>query len=85
MRNRRGDEARRPLRRVPGPEVLDDRLRVHARLRVPRELAHRRRSPEPLRSCAELVEDLLVRVTAAKPGAKRGELGLVDAHRSALT
>ena len=40
-------EARGPLGGVPGAEVLDHRLRMHARLRVGRELLHRRRAAEP--------------------------------------
>ena len=77
-------EARSPLRGVPGPEVLDDRLRVDARLRVLRELAHRRRASEPLGRGAQLLEDLVVRVAPAQAGTKRGELSLVDAQRGTL-
>ena len=42
------EEARRALGRVPGAEVLDHRLWVHARVLVAGELAHRRRAAEPL-------------------------------------
>ena len=84
MRNRRGYEACGSFRRVPRAEVLDDRLRVDARLRVARELAHRRRAPEALRGCSQLLEDVLVRVAPAQAGAKGGELRLVDAHLRAL-
>ena len=54
------EEAGRPLRRVPRPEVLDDRLRMNACVRVLRELAHRRRAAEPRGRLPELVEDLVV-------------------------
>ena len=53
------------LRGVPGAEVLDHRLRVHRRLGVGRELAHRRRAPESHRGRLELGENLVVRVAAA--------------------
>ena len=78
------EEARGPLRRVPRPEVLDDGLWMDACLRILRELAHRRRPPEPLGGRTELGEDLLVRVAPAHAGAKRRELGLVDPHGSTL-
>ncbi len=74
-----------PLGRVPRPEVLDDGLRVHARVRILCELAHRGRSPHPLRGGSELLEDLLVGVAASETRAKCGQLGLVDAHRGTLT
>ena len=45
--NRRGMQARGALRGVPGAEVLDHRLRMHRRLRIGRELPHRRRPPQP--------------------------------------
>ncbi len=64
--------------------MLDDRLRMHASLRVLRELAHRRRPPEALRRGPELGEDLLVRVAPAHACAKGRELGLVDPHGSTL-
>ena len=43
------------------------------RLRVGRELAHRRRAPEPLGAGAQLREDLLVGVALADPGLELGE------------
>ncbi len=78
------EEARGPLGGIPRPEVLDDGLRMDARVRVARELAHRRRPPEPFGRRAELGEDVLVRVAATQPGPKRRELGLVDPHGSTL-
>ena len=66
-------QPRRPLRRVPGAEVLDHRLRVHLRLRVGRELLHRRRAAEALRGGPQLLEDLLVRVTPPDPRLELGE------------
>src|SRR5262245_20609933 len=72
------------LRRVPGAEVLDDRLRVDPRVGVVRELAHGRRAPEALRGRTELLQDLLVRVPAPQSGTKRSELRLVDPHAGAL-
>ena len=71
-------QAGRALRGVPRPEVLDHGLRMHARLGVRRELAHRRRAPEARGRGAKLGEDLLVRVAPAQARAKRGELRLVD-------
>ena len=68
------------LRRVPGAEVLDDRLRVNACRWILCELSHRRRSPQALRCASELVQDLVVRVAPPHSSAKRGQLGLVDAH-----
>jgi hypothetical protein len=64
--------------------VLDDGLRVDARVRILGELAHRRRPSEPLGGGAELREDLLVGVPPPHTGAKRGKCRLVDAHRSTL-
>ncbi len=64
--------------------MLDHRLWMHAGLRILRELAHRRRPPQPLGGGTELVEDLLVRVATTHAGPEGGELGLVDAHGSAL-
>jgi hypothetical protein len=64
--------------------VLDHGLWVNASLRVLRELAHRRRSPEPFRGRSELLEDLIVRVAAPHARPEGRELGLVDAHRSTL-
>ena len=78
------EEPRGPLGGVPGPEVLDDGLRMDARLRVVRELAHRRRAAEPLGRGAQLLENLLVRVAPAQARSKRGELTLVDAHEARL-
>jgi hypothetical protein len=74
-------EACSALRRVPGAEVLDDRLWVHSRLGVLRELSHRRRVPKPLCGCPKLLEDLDVRVATPQAGTERGELRLVDAQR----
>src|SRR5207302_7556999 len=50
---------------VPAAEVLDHRLRVDGRLRIRRELAHRRRAPQPIRARPELLENLLVGVALA--------------------
>src|SRR6185436_7005026 len=47
-------EASSALRRIPRPEVLDDGLRVDPRARIARELAHRRRPPQPLRGSTQL-------------------------------
>ena len=58
-------EPGRALRGVPRAEVLDDGLRVDARIGVRRELPHRRRAAEPIGRRAELGEDLVVRVAAA--------------------
>ena len=58
--------------------MLDHRLRVHLRLGVGGELAHRRRAAEPLCARAQLLEDLLVRVAPPDPGAELGEGRLVD-------
>jgi hypothetical protein len=52
------EEACRALRRVPGPEVLDDRLWMNSCLGVLRELTHRRGAPESLCGGAKLLEDL---------------------------
>ena len=49
------NEPRLPLGRVPAAEVLDHRLRMHGRLRVCRELPHRRRTPKPLGTRRQLV------------------------------
>ena len=76
---RRGERPGRPLRRIPGAEVLDHRLRVDAGLRIGRELAHRRRAAEPRRRRAQLLQDLVVGIAAPQAGAKRRESGLVDA------
>jgi hypothetical protein len=70
----------RALGGVPGPEVLDHGLWMDACLRVLRELAHGRRSPQALGGLAELLEDLLVAVAAAQPRSECGELRLVDAR-----
>ena len=43
-----GNEAGLALCRVPAAEMFDDRLRVNGSVRVGRELAHRRRTAEPL-------------------------------------
>ena len=66
------------LGRVPGAEVLDHRLRMHPRLRIGRELLHRRRAAEPLRRGPQLLEDLLVGVAAPDPGLELGERLRVD-------
>ena len=58
--------------------MLDHRLRMHRRFRVGGELAHRRRTAEPLSGGAQLREDLLVRVALADPGLKLRELGRID-------
>jgi len=77
------DEASLPLRVVPAPEVLDDSLRVDRRLGVLLELAHRRRAPESFRRAAELLDNLLVRVTLADPRLELGQRFGIDAgqHR----
>ena len=64
--------------------MLDHRLWMYARLRILCELAHRRRPPHPLGGRTELLEDLLVRVATTHARPEGGELGLVDAHGSAL-
>src|SRR5262249_61241075 len=61
-RQRARVEAGGRLRRIPGPELLDDRLRVDACPGIGGELLHRRRAAEPFRGRAELVEQLVVRV-----------------------
>ena len=73
-------QARSALGRVPGPEVLDDGLRMDACVRILRELPHCRRPPQPLGGRTELREDLLVGIPPPHTGAKRGERRLVDAH-----
>src|SRR6185503_1273979 len=67
-----------PLRRVPAAEVLDHGLWMDGRLRVRRELAHRRRAAEPLGAFTQLREDLIVRVALADSGLKRGKRVGVD-------
>ena len=75
-------EARRPLGGVPRAEVLDDRLRMDGRLRVRRELAHRRRAAEALGARAELGEDLLVGIALADSRLELRERARVDlGHR----
>ena len=71
-------EACRPLGGVPGAEVLDHRLRMHAGVLVGRELAHRRRAAEPLGARAKLLEDLLVGIAPSDACAKLCERCLVD-------
>ena len=71
-------QPRRPLGGVPRAEVLDHRLRMHLRLGVGGELAHRRRAAEPLCARPELLEDLLVGVAPPDPGTELGEGSLVD-------
>ena len=78
------EESGRALRRVPGAEVLDHRLRMHSRLGILRELTHRRRASEPFCGGAKLLEDLVVRVATAQARAKCGEFRLVDAQRATL-
>ena len=78
------EEAGGALCGVPRAEVLDDGLRMHARIGVLRELAHRRRPAESLRGLPKLLEDLVVRVAPPQTRTKRGELRLVDAHARAL-
>ena len=51
---------------------------MDARLGVGRELAHRRRTAEPLRAGAQLLEDLLVRVALADSGLEGRERVGVD-------
>jgi len=72
------DEACLPLRVVPAPEVLDDRLWVDRRLGVLLELAHGRRAPESLRGALKLLENLLVRVTLADPRLELGQRFGID-------
>src|SRR5205085_1060660 len=62
------DEPGLALRGVPAAEVLDHRLGMDGRLGVGGELPHRRRPAEPLRTRAQLGEDLLVGVPLADPG-----------------
>ena len=71
-------QARRALGGIPRAEVLDHGLRVHARLRIGRELPHRRRAAEPLGARAQLLEDLLVGVAPSDACAKLSERCLVD-------
>jgi hypothetical protein len=78
------EEAGSALGRIPGPEVLDDGLRVNARAGILGELTHRGRPPHPLRGCTQLLEDLLVGVAASETRTKCGEFGFVDAHRGTL-
>ena len=66
-------EPGRALGGVPAAEVLDHGLRMDRRLRVGRELPHRRRAPEPLGARLQLLEDLLVRVALADARLERGE------------
>ena len=63
---------------VPGAEVLDHRLRVHRRLDIAGELAHRRRLAQPVGAGAQLGEDLLVRIPLADSGLELRELSRVD-------
>ncbi len=78
------EEARSPFRGIPGAEVLDDGLGMHASVGVFRELAHRRRPAESLRSLPKLLEDLVVRIAPSQTCTERRELCLVDAHARAL-
>jgi len=76
------DEPGLALGLVPALEMLDDRLRVHGRLGVVLEFAHRRRTPQALGRGAQLLEDLLVGVALADSGLERGERSRIDApHR----
>ena len=80
--NRRGTSPACALRRVPAAEVLDHRLRVHGRLRVGRELAHRRRAPEPLGAVLQLLQDLFVGVPLPDARLERRQRVRIDAcHR----
>src|SRR5439155_4258446 len=72
------DEPRLPLRGVPAAEVLDHRLRMDGRLRIGRELPHRRRAAEPLGALLQLGEDLLVGVALAQACLELGQSGRVD-------
>src|SRR5207244_4065359 len=53
------------LRPIPAPEVLDHGLWMHGRLRIGRELSHRRRAPQPFCGLVPLSEDQLVGVAFA--------------------
>src|SRR5581483_6588034 len=77
------DETGGPLGRVPGPEVLDHGLRVDRRLRVGRELPHRRRATQPLGARLELTDDLVVRVPLADARLELGELARIDPRHRA--
>jgi len=81
LREAARNEARLALRLVPASEVLDNRLRVHARLGVRLELAHRRRASQALGRGAQLPEDLLVRVALADSGLELRQRGRVDSPR----
>jgi hypothetical protein len=72
------DEAGEPLRAVPAAEVLDHGLRVHRRLRIGGELAHRRRAAQPHGAGGELAQDLIVGIPLADPSLEIGERLAVD-------
>jgi hypothetical protein len=59
--------------------VPDHGLRVHGRLRVCREFAHRGRAAESIGALAQLGENLLVAVALADAGTERIQTLLIDA------
>ena len=56
------DEAGFPLRPIPASEARHEGLWMRSRLRIERELPHRRGAPEARRALPELLQELLVGV-----------------------